>query len=350
MKFGLIYHMLFISEIEERRMSPRLTPCGYQISDNIVCDHLQKGEISVCDTTIEIRSQAGEVLGKDWIIPLTPAKILQNHDRAIDMTVRACQLAEKWGAEIIGLGFLLGKIGRRGEDVRRRINLPLTNGDSFLIYNSVQVLETILDELSLDLAEENVAIFGFPSLIGQYLAEFLISLGAKITLVAKPTPFIKMVLKRIAPQGASVPDLVPSISEASEKSRFFFAAGSEDQLIDAEDFVAPAIVIDVSFPKNIRRTADHVFVVDSGIVNVPKAFLNISGYYPDRALSCLSELMMLSLEGCRENFSLGRNLSVDKIGRIGSWALKYGFNSDKLYSFGKLIDKKILKEFWGDFF
>ena len=89
MKFGLIYHMLFISEIEERRMSPRLTPCGYQISDNIVCDHLQKGEISVCDTTIEIRSQAGEVLGKDWIIPLTPAKILQNHDRAIDMTVRA---------------------------------------------------------------------------------------------------------------------------------------------------------------------------------------------------------------------------------------------------------------------
>jgi predicted amino acid dehydrogenase len=327
-------------------MSSKLTPCGFQVTDDIVCNQLQKGEISACDNTIEIRSPGGVVFGKDWIIPLTPSEILQNQDRTIDMTIEACELAQSWGADMIGLGLLLGKIGRRGVDVSRRINVPVTNGDSYLIYNSVQVLETILNNLNLDLSKEVVAIFGFPSLISQLLAEYFISVGVRITLITKSTPFINRVLKKITRQGNSVPELVPSISEASKESRFFFTAGSENQLALAHDFVAPAIVIDVSFPKNVPKPADHVFAIDSGIVNVPKAFLNMSGYYPDKALTCLSELMMLSLEGHCEDFSLGRNISLQKIKQIGNWAIKYGFNSDQLFSYGQPIDKEDLYEFY----
>ena len=346
MKFGLIYHMFFLSEIEARGMSSKLTPCGFQVSDEIVCEHLQSGQISACDTTIEIKSRSGVVLGKDWIIPLTPSEILLNQDRAIDMTVEACILAQDWGADIIGLGLMLGKIGRRGVDVRSRINVPVTNGDCYLIYNSVQIIEKILSHLALDLSRENIAIFGFPSLISICLTEYLIYLGANLTLVTKPTPFIKRLLKKISQQGNSTPDLVPSIAEASKKCRFFFTAGSEDQRIYPQDFVTPAIVVDVSFPKNVSKSADHVFVVDSGIVNVPKAHLNISGFYPDRALTCLSELMMLSLEDHRDDFSLGRKISLNKIRQVGKWSVKYGFNSDQLYSFGQPIDKEDLFEFF----
>ena len=54
----------------------------------------------------------------------------------------------------------------------------------------------------------------------------------------------------------------------------------------------------------------------------------------------------MSLEGHREDFSLGRKISLNKIRRVGNWAVKYGFNSDQLYSFGQPIDKEDLFEFY----
>ncbi|MCP4630027.1 MAG: hypothetical protein GY850_41940 [bacterium] len=350
MKFAIIYHMLFLSEIEDRGITSNLTPCGFEVSDDMVHENLQRGEILACPTTMELRSQGRVVSGKDWIIPLTPSEILRRQDRAIDLTVEACERAQSWGANIIGLGFLLGKIGRRGMDVRRRISVPVTNGDCHLISNSVQILKTIFDDLALDPSKEEIAIFGFPGQTSTYLAEYLLSLGTKLILVTKSTPFMNRLLKKIVGPGNSTPVLVPSITEASRKCRFFLTAGSGDQLISAHDFVKPAIVIDVSFPKNVPQPADHIFVIDSGIVEMPKAFLNITGYYPDKALTCLSELMILSLEGHIEDFSLGRKITSKKIRQVGHWAAKYGFDSDRLYSYRQPIEKENLVEFYHRYF
>jgi fatty aldehyde-generating acyl-ACP reductase len=330
MNFGIIYHMLFLSEIQDRNISSKLTPCGFEVTDDMVRKNLQKGEILACPTTMELRSQNGLVSGKDWIIPLTPSEVLHRQDVAIDWTVQACRMAQSWGADIIGLGFLLGKIGRRGADVRRRIDVPVTNGDCYLIANTVQILHTVLNDLDLEPAKEKITIFGFPGQIAIHLTEYLLSLGARLILVANSTPFMNKVLKKIVRKGNSAPELVPSISEASRKSRFFLTAGSEDQRIHVHEFPEPAIVLDVSFPKNVPQAADHVFVIDSGIVEVPKASLNITGYYPDKALTCLSELMMLSLEGHKADFSMGKEITLDKINQVAAWASKYGFNSDQL--------------------
>ncbi len=53
----------------------------------------------------------------------------------------------------------------------------------------------------------------------------------------------------------------------------------------------------------------------------------------------------MSLEERREDYSLGRNLTLGKVKEIGTLAQKYGFEVDSLYSFGKPIDMERLSHF-----
>ena len=52
---------------------------------------------------------------------------------------------------------------------------------------------------------------------------------------------------------------------------------------------------------------------------------------------CLAETINLALEDRTESFSLGRDLSVERIGEIGAIATKHGFSFSQLSSFGRPV-------------
>ena len=61
--------------------------------------------------------------------------------------------------------------------------------------------------------------------------------------------------------------------------------------------------------------------------------------------SCLGETINLALENRPESFSLGRNLSVERVREIGAIAAKNGFRFDRLYSFGLALEASQLAEY-----
>lgn len=347
MKFGLIYHLFFPNELGEKDMSSDLIPCGFQVTQDYVCHMVEQGKIIECDSTMNIVSQTGNsCIGRDWTIPLTPHMILRDQSLALDMVTKACLMAQEWGSEIIGLGIMFGKIGRRGRDVRKRVHVPLTNGDCFLIFNAVQVLMKLLELFEWEPREEKIAVYGFPSTIGTLLTEYLLTLGIDVTLIGKSTRYVQKLMEVISQKHDASLGLVPEISDAQKDSRIIFAAGSEDQKIDVHELDKPAVIIDVSFPRNVLNSNSlNALIIDAGVITMPKTFLRISGYQPDRAQSCLAELIVLSLEGKREDYSLGRNITLEKVKRIGTLAQRNGFELETLYSFGKPVKSKQVSSF-----
>ena len=346
MKFSFILHLISPEELKERGMSPELIPYGVPVSE-VVETMLKQAQIVQYGPGMQItsRNNGESCTGNNWVIPLTPHMTLQNQNLALEMTTKACQMAQEQGAEIIGLALMLGKIGRRGQDIRQRVNIPITNGESYLVFNSLQVLMKLLNFFEWDSKRERVAIYGFPSTIGTLLVEGLLSLGIDVTLIAKQTRHAQKLINEISVKYHASLEVAASIREAQRKCKIIFTAGAGDQVVNADELAKPAIIIDVSFPRNVAINDKEVLVVDTGMVSMPRSSLNISGFYPNKALPCLTELIILSLEERREDYSLGRNLTSRKVEEIGTLAQKYGFEVDTLYSFGKPIDMEYLSHF-----
>ncbi len=347
MNFGFILHLLLPEEIEERGLSPELIPYGVSVNEEVET-MLKQGQIVEYGSTMQITSQTGEsCIGSYWIISLSPQMIFQDQNLALEMTVNACQMAQERGAEMIGLAFMLGKIGHRGRDVRERVNIPITNGDCYLAFNSLQVLMKLLDFFEWDPKGEKVAVYGFPSTIGTVLPECLLSLGISVILIAKQTRHIQKLIDEISAKYHAPLELAPTIQEAQRDSRIIFTVGSEQQVVDADKLIKPTVIIDVSIPRNGNALigCNKALVVDAGIVSLTGSSLNVSGFYPNQALPCLTEAIILSLEGRKEDYSLGRNLTSGKVEEIGTLAQKYGFVVDNLYSFGKSMDMEYLSHF-----
>lgn len=352
MKFGLIYHMFYPEEAldgygVDLAQGDKVIPCGLCIADRKqIEDMVADRDIVTCDSTMRFVSKTGsECSGKEWTIPLTPEMILRNQNQAVDSAAKACRQAQAWGADIAGLGLMLGKIGRRGLDVKEHVDIPVTNGDSYLIFHSVQVVNKLLDFFMWEPKTATVAVYGFPSTIATFLTEYLLSQEINVVLVARQTTHVQKLMGRISDKYQTPIKLVSTFSEALQEARIIFTAGSGVQTLNADEMDKPVIVIDVSFPRNVFADSENMLVIDANAIPLPRDIVSVDGYFPERIPTCLAELILLSFEEKKEGFSLGRNLSLEKIEEIGALAKKHGFLADLLYSFDKPVDMQRLEYF-----
>ena len=83
-----------------------------------------------------------------------------------------------------------------------------------------------------------------------------------------------------------------------------------------------------------------VLVIEGGVIRVPgDVEFNFNfGFPPRTAYACMSETIMLALEGRIENFTLGKDVSVEQVDQINLLAAKHGFELAKFRSFEKAVD------------
>src|SRR5207244_2181336 len=63
---------------------------------------------------------------------------------------------------------------------------------------------------------------------------------------------------------------------------------------------------------------------------------------PGMAYACMSETMMLALEGRYENFTLGKDVSAAQVDEINRLAQKHGFHLAGFRSFEKAVDEALI--------
>ncbi len=66
------------------------------------------------------------------------------------------------------------------------------------------------------------------------------------------------------------------------------------------------------------------------------------GYPPGKSYACMAETMILTLEGRFEDYTLGKELKIERVKEINALAKKHGFRVSGLRSFGRELSEKWL--------
>src|SRR5687768_4540799 len=94
----------------------------------------------------EINGIKSEATGKEikgWFIacPFTPKRMLELPEQAVyRKIIQTGHMAERLGADILGLGAYTSVVGDAGITIAKSLNVPVTTGDSYTIAIAVEAI------------------------------------------------------------------------------------------------------------------------------------------------------------------------------------------------------------------
>lgn len=301
-----------------------------------------------------IRSTLGTEL-EGWFIgcPLTTRQMMRLPESfVIERIIQAGRKAEDVGAKIVGLGAFTSVVGDAGITVASRLNIAVTTGNSYTVATALQGLDIATKAMDKSLMDASVVVLGATGSIGSACARILARRGVKkMRLVARNQEALEALARRIAGETGNAPTVSTDLSGSIRQADVIVSVTSAmEAIIDTDDLMSGSVVCDVSRPRNVSRTvADRrkdVLVFEGGVVAVPGdvSFGMDFGFPAKTAYACMSETMVLALEGRYESFSLGRDLSVERIEEISLLADKHGFRLAGLRSFERAMTEEQIHE------
>ncbi|MFZ5832922.1 MAG: aminotransferase class III-fold pyridoxal phosphate-dependent enzyme [Planctomycetota bacterium] len=309
--------------------------------------HPPAPEVRVVDEFSDLVSALGHSThGRLYEIPMDAFAILDDPVRAVEHILDAVNIAADWGARIVGLGSMTGIVGGQGEYVAERAPIPVTTGNSLTVYAAVENLLAACRATGLEVAESRLAVLGIPGSIATAAARMLAPRCKSVVLVGRSRG--KRAIQLADELGADYSTDIPS---ALERANLVFSATSSGQCIDQRCLAPGTIVADVAVPADVCGTTaerSDVLLLTGGLSRVPETMplsSDFMWFHRGMIPSCLAETMVLALEDHTECYSLGRNLSVDRVREIGRTAEAHGFRFDQLFSFGLRLEDSTLVEF-----
>ena len=85
-------------------------------------------------------------------------------------------------------------------------------------------------------------------------------------------------------------------------------------------------------------------MIEGGAVAVPgNVEFNLNfGFPPGLSYACMAETMILALEGRCEDYSLGRDISIEQVQEIAGLAVKHGFKLAGFRSFERKVSQEYI--------
>lgn len=263
--------------------------------------------------------------------------------------IQTVKIAEENGAKICGLGAFTSVVGDGGITVAENSSIAITTGNSYTISTAIDGSLKGAEILGKDPKTSNIAIVGASGSIGKTCAVIYSAISKNITLVGRNIDKLNAVkgeLNRDAEvrvtdnveEGIKNADIVVTVSSAV------------DSIIEPEYIKSGAVICDVARPRDVSvkvaKERNDVFVIEGGVVTVPGDvnFHFNFGFPPKTAYACMSETMILALEGKYENFSLGKDLSLEKVNEIKALAQKHGFVLSGFRSFEKAVSEEDIEK------
>jgi predicted amino acid dehydrogenase len=303
-----------------------------------------------------VRSQNGTE-AEGWLIgcPLSPRQFLELPTEFVyDKIAAAGKMGAEHGAKIVGLGAFTSVVGDAGISVAERLKgvINVTSGNSYTVYTAVEGLLRAAELMNVDIARSRVAIIGATGAIGAVCAKMLAPQVAAIDLVGRNVEKLEALRTEVSTQSdrRATVSIATDVKDALREADLVLAVSAAGkELIFPEDLKIGAIICDVARPRDVSREVvekrDDVLVIEGGVIAVPGPVnFNFNFGFPDKtAYACMSETMLMALEGSYEPFTLGRDLSVEQVQRIGDIANKHGFKLAGFRSFEKAVDEATIE-------
>jgi len=301
-----------------------------------------------------IRSQATGKVIKGWFIacPYTPRRMMELPERAVyRKIIQTGQMAEKLGANILGLGAFTSVIGDAGVTIANKLDIPVTTGDSFTVAMAVQAIRDAARVMDIKIEDATVAVVGATGAIGHVCAELLAGEAARVLLVARDEKKLEVLRDRLKvqhrPQG-QVSELVIStkMDILKEAQLILTVTSSIHDVIHPEHLQPGSVVCDVARPRDVSAMVaavrDDILVIDGGMVDIPGAVnFNFNFGFPEgKAYACMAETIALALEGRFEDYTVGKDITLDRVQDITAIAKRHGFRMSGFRSFEREVTQE----------
>lgn len=128
------------------------------------------------------------------------------------------------------------------------------------------------------------------------------------------------------------------------------ASNSPACLVTSDCLKTGAVVCDVSRPADVspavREQRKDVLIIEGGLVKLPDkiCFNSNLGCREGLSLACLSETMILTLEGEIRDCSIGSRIPMETVEHLRRLGSKHGFELAALHSFGREITDREIEE------
>jgi predicted amino acid dehydrogenase len=285
----------------------------------------------------------------------TPRQMMSHGERfTYDRLAKAVKIAERHNARIMGLGAFTSVVGDAGITVANESDIAITSGNSLTVAATLEAAKQAVIKMgAADLTRGKVMIIGATGSIGSICSRLIAQAIFDVVLVSiEPERLIE--LKRTILE--ETPDAHVAIAtrpdELLPECDLIITATSAfgERIIDISKCKAGAVICDVARPADINAAEaalrPDVLVIESGEVLIPGDidFGYDIGLPPKTAYACLAETALLAMEGRFEDYTLGRNLSIDRVKEIYRLFKKHDFQIAGLRSFDEFITDEDLAE------
>lgn len=262
------------------------------------------------------------------------------------------KLAEDHGAKIVGLGAHTSVVGDSGITIAENCNIAVTTGNSYTIATAIEGSVRAAEIMGIDPGKAHVAVVGATGSIGKTCAQVFAKKSAGVTLVGRSADKLEAFAAELSSSASAVVDYTTDVESGIKEADIVVTVSSAVDTIIEPHFIKPgAVVCDVARPRDVsvrvQQERNDVLVIEGGVVVPPGDDVNLGfnfGFPPKTAYACMSETMMLALEGRYENFTLGKDVSMEQVEEITRIANKHGFKLAGFRSFERAVTEEQIEQ------
>ena len=336
-RFAFVIHPLSQEYITKGFPLPKATP-------KVVMDKVEQAAAHmppmVYSKMSNIVSPAGAE-AEGWLITVggTPREMLA---RSPEFTYRrllmAASMAQKMGAQIIGLGAFTKVVGDAGVTVARRAEIPVTTGNSYSASGALWAAADAVRRMGLVKINKNqkiagkTMVVGATGSIGSVSARLLAMAVDEVYLAGrnmKKLEALKASMLKDTPQAKIVATTNYEDHLHEMDMIVTSTSGAGKKILDITKVKPGCVITDVARPldlppEEVAKRPD-VLVIESGEIELPTDVkMKDIGLPPNVIYACLVETIVLALEGRFEVFTIGRDTEWEKVKEIYKLGLKHG--------------------------
>ena len=300
----------------------------------------------------EIEGIQSEATGREikgWFIacPYTPRRMMELPERTVyRKIIQTGRLAEKLGAQILGLGAFTSVVGDAGITIAQSLDVPVTTGDSYTVTVAVDAIREAACVMDIPLQSATAAVVGATGAIGQVCAELLADDVERLYLIGRKQEKLEELRDRLKVHARAELIVSTKMDVLSDAQLILTVTSAIHDVIRPEYLQPGSVVCDVARPRDVSAMVaavrDDILVIDGGMVDVPGTvdFHFNFGFPPGKAYACMAETIALALEGRFEDYTLGKHLTRERVDEIGGIAKKHGFRLSGFRSFEREVTEE----------
>ena len=136
------------------------------------------------------------------------------------------------------------------------------------------------------------------------------------------------------------------MSRLAEAQLILTVTSAIHDIIHPEHLQPGSVICDVARPRDVSAMVaaarDDILVIDGGMVDIPGPvnFHFDFGFPEGKAYACMAETMALALEGRFEDYTIGKEITLERVNEITAIAEKHGFRLSGFRSFEREVTEE----------